>query len=293
VKPDRDGDGDDDPSTVAADRIAIVPRPETPPPSDDEHRHHHLAGTVTDNDGSALVVDTGDDDVTVKTDDQTGVTKTTVASFDDVQVDRYVKVHGARESEDDSGVLLARFVHIRLTLPAEPAHQDEPAPAPAAVAPASPSPGVQAAAADTSSDDQPVATTTDPATVKVRGLIESISDPTFTLHRRDGSTVTITTTSGTTYLRKQQDGTVAAGSFADLQVGDRVLVEGTDDGNGAVTATRVLSGDCDRSGDGTRFRDGGGDFQRAGGDWGDRGGYDGGRYDGSAYDGGAYDGRHR
>jgi ABC-type Fe3+-hydroxamate transport system substrate-binding protein len=68
------------------------------------------------------------------------------------------------------------------------------------------------------------------------GTVTSIDGSTITVTLQDGSTVTVTTTADTT-VTKTTDATVA-----DLAAGEDVVIAGTKDDSGTVTATSITQG---------------------------------------------------
>ncbi|MEA2675108.1 MAG: hypothetical protein QOI92_2300, partial [Chloroflexota bacterium] len=70
------------------------------------------------------------------------------------------------------------------------------------------------------------------------GEVTAISGSTITVKDRDGSTVTITVTGSTTY-----DVAGATAKLSDIKVGMFLNAEGTQNGDGSLTATSVRAGD--------------------------------------------------
>jgi hypothetical protein len=71
----------------------------------------------------------------------------------------------------------------------------------------------------------------------VVGTVKSVGDGTFTITTQDGTTVTVNVSSSTTY----RDHDVTSPSLANVTVGERVAVFGSDNAN-VVTATGVAIG---------------------------------------------------
>jgi hypothetical protein len=92
------------------------------------------------------------------------------------------------------------------------------------------------------------------------GTVASVGASTFTLTTRDNTTVTVEVGSSTTYL----DHDVTSPSLADIKVGTRVAVFGTDTAN-TVTATKVGIGTPPSGGDGPGHGPGPGDGDGDGG----------------------------
>lgn len=68
-----------------------------------------------------------------------------------------------------------------------------------------------------------------------RGVVQSVGDGTLTITSREGSTVTVTTSSSTEITIAE------TGTVADLQVGDQIMVMGTES-DGTITATKIREG---------------------------------------------------
>lgn len=68
------------------------------------------------------------------------------------------------------------------------------------------------------------------------GTIQSIDGDTITVKLRDGSTVTVKTTGSTTVTKSEKS------SVSELASGETVIVRGTKDGNGDVSATSIAEG---------------------------------------------------
>jgi preprotein translocase subunit YajC len=92
------------------------------------------------------------------------------------------------------------------------------------------------------------------------GTVASVGASTFTLTTRDNTTVTVDVSSSTTYLEPG----VSSASLADIKVGTRVAVFGTDTSN-TVTATKVGIGTPPSGGDGPGHGPGPGDGDGDGG----------------------------
>jgi hypothetical protein len=71
----------------------------------------------------------------------------------------------------------------------------------------------------------------------VGGKVTAIDGSTITVERRDGTSATVKVTSDTSY--RVGDDTSAA--LSDISVGDFVVAEGTENSDGSLTASRVLS----------------------------------------------------
>jgi hypothetical protein len=272
-------DDSDDDATITARHIGIVP---APPGDDDGGRgRHSVHGTVLSNDGSTLVVDAGDDgEVTVLTDADTTVSKTTVAAFSDVAAGERAKVAGTRQ---DDGTFAARKVHLFDPAPTAVATPASAATFQAAAAPAV-TPAAVAPAAVTTDDTATAAAADDQHDAgEVEGEITSVSDPTFTIKTRNGSSIVVSTSSGTEITGP--DGMHE--TFADLHVGDRVRVEGTRTGDSSIAADEVHEDRCD--GDGGHDGDRDASFDRSGP--GDGSSFDGARTDDRRFDDGGHDGR--
>jgi hypothetical protein len=68
------------------------------------------------------------------------------------------------------------------------------------------------------------------------GTIQSIDGDTITVKLRDGSTVKVTTSTSTTVTKSEKS------SVSDLASGETVIVRGTKDGSGDVSATSIAEG---------------------------------------------------
>jgi hypothetical protein len=257
--------------TEAAERITILP---ATPTTTQSQRRNDIIGTVVSNDGTNVVVNTTNGDVTVPVDAETTVTAITTAAFGDLLVGDHVRVTGAR---DDAGNVAATAVRIdRATAPAKPAgtRPDTTSTAAAATDTASPTTPAALTAASTGTADTatsgddgsatPTPTPTPTSTAaaaaadgtsdttssqapEVHGTVQDVNDPNFTVTTRRGQ-VAVVTNASTTYVVVADDGTTSAGTFADVTANDEVTVEGTTSADGTVTATRVVIGDAGRAG---------------------------------------------
>jgi hypothetical protein len=77
------------------------------------------------------------------------------------------------------------------------------------------------------------------------GIVSAVSGSSITITGRDGSTITITVTSTTTYEVNR-----AAGSLADIKTGMVLVASGTKDAGGNLTATRIRAIDPGKFGPG-------------------------------------------
>jgi hypothetical protein len=86
----------------------------------------------------------------------------------------------------------------------------------------------------------------------VGGEVTAIAGSTITVERRDGTTATVTVDADTTIRVNREDATLA-----DIEVGMFLVAEGTETGDAAIDAARVVAGDGVRGGKGPGFRFGG------------------------------------
>lgn len=183
-----------------------------------------VSGTLENIDGDTLTLTTQNGTATVTVNDQTTIEKTVTGSSSDLATGKFIEITG---TTDSNGNITASTITVRNSVQATPTMPGSPAPTrPSGTAsqPTGTPPGGSPPAVQRTSQNQ---------SFRVMGTISTVNGNTLTVKSMRGD-VTVTTDSSTVILK------IVTGSISGLVDGQSLMVMGSQDTNGNITANNII-----------------------------------------------------